>query len=402
MNHRNKWKRALTVTAYIALSTAWSTAHAQAKEPVRVGLLLSFSGAIAETGFMARLGANIAAREINAAGGLLGRPIQLVEADDQSNPTNTVTEARRLVQREKVDVVIGPIASQLVLAALPITTEAKLPHFSVAGALAVNPQVGPYHFSILPNALTQGDGMVEYVRDTLKVKSVAMLTDQGSQGKSAAQVIKAGLAAARINVTGAEEYDAGSTSDMTPQLLNLRRTNPELLVLFAQAAPDTGNIMKNLAELGWNIKVVGNFSTVQAPASVLKIAGPNVYDNLVGSSYKAFVYCSGDRVGGSDYAKLIEKIRAAGVERGVPISPGVVAYIYDAMYVLKAGVEGTGSLEGPKIAAWLEANASKVRVTAGSLTASKTSHFLVGPEAMGMTEHPERVRPDGLAKRAGC
>src|SRR4051812_31933713 len=90
MNHRNKWKRALAVTAYIALSTAWSTAHAQAKEPVKVGLLLSFSGAIAETGFMARLGANIAAREINAAGGLLGRPIQLVEADDQSNPTNTV------------------------------------------------------------------------------------------------------------------------------------------------------------------------------------------------------------------------------------------------------------------------------------------------------------------------
>jgi len=72
------------------------------------------------------------------------------------------------------------------------------------------------------------------------------------------------------------------------------------------------------------------------------------------------------------------------------------------MYALKAAVEGAGSLEGPKIAAWMEANASKVRVTAGPLNASKANHFLVGADALGMTEHPEKVRADGLAKRAGC
>ena len=393
---------ALAAVASLSMALPVTAAAQAAKEPVKIGLLLSFSGAIAESGYNARLGANIAAREINAAGGLLGRPIVLVEGDDQSNPTNTVSEVRRLVQREKVEAMIGPLSSQLVLAALPITTEAKIPHFSVSGSLAITPQVGPYHFSILPSALSQGGGMVDYVRDGMHAKSVAMLTDLGGQGKSAAEVIKAGLAKSQITLTGAEEYDAGTTTDMTPQLLNLRRGNPEVLMIFTQAGSDTGTIIKNLGELGWNIKVVGNFSVIAGTSGPMKIAGPNAYDNVVGSNYKSFVYCAGDRPGSSDYAQLIQKVKAADPGKITQLSPATVSYIYDAMYALKAGVEGANSMEGPKVAAWLEANASRVRVTAGPLNASKTNHFLVGPDALGMVEHPEKVRADGLAKRAGC
>ncbi|HXC41001.1 MAG TPA: ABC transporter substrate-binding protein [Burkholderiales bacterium] len=400
MNHGNRPARALaTLGCIVAFAGAWSAAHAQSREPVKIGMLLSFSGAIAESGFDARMGASIAAREINAAGGLLGRQIVLVEADDQSNPTNTVTEARRLVQREKVEAVVGPLASQLVLAALPITTEAKVPHFTVAGSLAITPQIGPYHFSILPSALSQGGSMVEYVRDVLKAKEVALLTDAGAQAKSAAEVIKTGLAEAKIRLTAAEEYTAGQTNDVTPQLLNLKRGNPPVLVLFAQSGGDTGLIIKTLRELSWSPRIVGNFSVIAAPPVVTKIAGADAFDNVVGSNYKAFVYCAGDAPGSSAFAKLIEKIRADARPQS---SPTTVSYIYDAMYALKAAVEGTGSLDGPKVAAWMEANAPKVRVTAGTLNASKTNHFLIGADALGMTEHPERLRSDGLAKRAGC
>jgi len=394
-------KRLLGMFVALLLAGLWPAAqvHAQSKEPVKIGMLLSFSGAIAESGFDARMGATIAAREINAAGGLLGRQIVLVEADDQSNPTNTVTEARRLVQREKVDAVVGPLASQLVLAALPITTEAKIPHFTVAGSLAITPQIGPYHFSILPSALSQGGSMVDYVRDVLKAKDVALLTDAGAQAKSAAEVIKTGLAEAKIRLTAAEEYTAGQTTDVTPQLLNLRRGNPAVLMLFAQSGGDTGLIIKTLRELAWNPRIVGNFSVIAAPPVVTKIAGADAFDSVVGSNYKAFVYCAGDAPGSSAFAKLIEKIKADARPQS---SPTTVSYIYDAMYALKAAVEGAGSLEGPKIAAWMEANASKVRVTAGPLNASKANHFLVGADALGMTEHPEKVRADGLAKRAGC
>ena len=396
MKDTTRWKLyALNAAAAMALAAAFaaSPAHAQSKDPIKVGLLLSFSGAIAESGFDARMGATLAAREINAAGGLLGRQIVLVEADDQSNPTNTVTEARRLVQREKVDAVLGPLSSQLTLAALPITTEARVPQISISGSLAITPQVGPYHFSILPSALSQGD--------VLKAKDVALLTDAGAQAKSASEVIKAGLAEAKIKLTSAEEYTAGQTTDVTPQLLNLKRGNPEALIFFAQSGGDTGLVLKTMQELGWNTRVVGNFSVIAAPPVVTKIAGANAFDTVVGSNYKGFVYCAGDAAGSSAFAKLIEKIKAA--DSGRPqSSPTTVSYVYDAMYALKAAVEGSGSLDGPRVAAWLEANASKVRVTAGPLTASKTNHFLIGADALGMTEHPEKVRGDGLAKRAGC
>ena len=75
---------------------------------------------------------------------------------------------------------------------------------------------------------------------------------------------------------------------------------------------------------------------------------------------------------------------------------------YDAVYVMKAAVEGTGGkTDGPSIAAWLEANSASFRGINSGLTGSKSTHFLVGPEALTMV-YPDRQRPGGLLERVGC
>ena len=83
-------------------------------------------------------------------------------------------------------------------------------------------------------------------------------------------------------------------------------------------------------------------------------------------------------------------------------SPLVVAFMYDAVYAMKAAMEGAKSTEGPAIAAWMEANASKIKVTNGTLSASKNSHFLIGVSALTMAQDPDKLRSDGMMKRAGC
>ena len=82
--------------------------------------------------------------------------------------------------------------------------------------------------------------------------------------------------------------------------------------------------------------------------------------------------------------------------------PNSASYTCNAVYVLKAAVEGAKTFDAAKVAEWLEANASKLTSLSGPLSASKATHHLLGPNAIAGVERPYEVRSDGLQKRAGC
>src|SRR5262245_54712917 len=107
---------------------------AQNTTPIKVGTILSVTGPDANTGFSLATGVRMAIDEINKAGGVAGRQLVLVQSDDQSDPTAAVNEARRLVLQEKVNFVVGPLASQRTLAVIPIMNEAKVLQITVSGS----------------------------------------------------------------------------------------------------------------------------------------------------------------------------------------------------------------------------------------------------------------------------
>ena len=401
MNSRKACYAASLFLCTAALGGLPSFAYAQANAPIKIGFIASMTGTAATAGFNGIVGVNMAVKEINARGGVLGRQLAVVSADDQSDPTAAVNEARRLVQREKVDVIAGPIASQLTMAAAPVFTEGKVAQISISGAAAITTQVAPYHFSLLPSSEAQADAIANYIATTLKAKSVATIHDSGAQARSIIEAIKANFAKRGIPITGEEEYSL-ATTDMTPQLLTLRRGNPEAMVLIAGTGTDTGYVVKNLADLNWNIKVVGNISVVVQPAVTIKVAGPDAFKNTAGINYKSLTYCSTDAVGSSDYAKFAVRLKAEVGDKFPQYSPTVVSYIYDIVNVFKAAIEATKTTDGPTLTAWLEQSAASVKVMTGDLNASKTSHFLVGPSALAMVENPDKLRSDGLQKRVGC
>jgi ABC-type branched-subunit amino acid transport system substrate-binding protein len=368
---------------------------------IRIGVLTEVTGPVAQAGLAMMTGARIATKEINASGGILGRQVELVIADYRTDPTIAVTEAKRLASQEKVDFIIGPSTSPATLAAMPVFVDAKLFQISMAGTMQLTPQVGPYWFGVLANAKTQGEAMVDYVANVRKAKSAAIITDDTAQSKDGVEVIKAALAARNIKFTGAQEFRLGS-KDMTAQLLSLRRGRPDALLLWTSTAPDTGAVVKSLREIGWDVHVTGSPTVALLASGVVEVAGPDAFKNMVGGTYAAYTYCPKDPPGSSPFAKLLPKIREAAPDTHQRISTALVAYFYDAVYIAKQAAEGVGRTDGPAMAAWLEKNATKVKVVSGPLSASPQTHFLWGSDALTMVENPDKRREDGLQKRAGC
>ncbi len=165
--------------------------------------------------------------------------------------------------------------------------------------------------------------------------------------------------------------------------------------------PATPSIRQRL-EIGWPIKIIGNITVSSQPPVTGKVAGPDVYKDVVGINYKSLTYCNNDAISISEFAKFKARLQAEVGDKYPQYSPVIVNYLYDAVYVIKAMVEGSKKTDGPSVADWMEKNASSVKVVAGEMFASKTNHFMIGAAALTMAENPDKPRSDGMQKRAGC
>lgn len=401
---RIRTSNALLGAATLAISLALgavSTA-AQDKEPIRIGALLPMTGVGAPSGVSATIGIEMAVDDINTAGGIMGRKLVVVPADDQGDPTQAVVGARRLMQNDDVDFVLGPNYSQNALAIAPIATETDTLYISVAGSLQLTPEAAPLHFSMQASADGQGVAMVDYAASK-GAKKIAVLLDNAANSKTMGARIHSRAKELGIEIVGEQEF-AFASKDMTGQLLNLRGTNPEMLLLSGITGIDVGHALLGVEDLGWDIPIVGSLTFGADYPSVLKVAGPDILKQAVGLDIRAFSYCADTPIGETPAAKLLAKLKQkVGAEKFDSVSTGVVIYMYDAVHVAKAAIEATGSTDGTALKDWIEANADKIPVTLGQLTASKDNHFLSGgAEANAIIEDLTSVREDGLRKRAGC
>jgi ABC-type branched-subunit amino acid transport system substrate-binding protein len=296
---------------------------------------------------------------------------------------------------------IGPSLSQLALAVVPVTNKEKVPLVTTAASTQLTPEVGPYHFSMSATSVDWATAMVDYAVDTAKAKSGAVLGDNGAFSKDAAAALKRHMAERNLSLTGEEEY-AFRTTDMTPQMLSLRRSNPDLILFSVTSPEDFARILTTLGDINWDVPLVGAVSVTAMAAAVVKQVGTDPLRHTSGLGYLGLTYCGDAPLGQSDYAKFQERLKAFSPETYDKIPHGVALFWYDGVYILKAAIEGAGTTQGDKVAAWLEENGSSVHAIIGPLQPSKARHFLLGPKALAIVERPYEFRADGLQKRAGC
>jgi branched-chain amino acid transport system substrate-binding protein len=399
MNRRKVLHIAVVAAFGLQMSAAW--AQQGLPDRIKLGLLASFTGGQVNSSASPVAGARMAIAEINKAGGIAGKQVDIVQGDDQSDPTAAVSEARRLATSEKVHVMLGPNSSQLTLAIAPVMNQAKIFHISTSGSTLLTPQLSNYHFSINPPADASGKAMVVYADETLKAKSIAWLSDNGAQSKAALEAVKEEATRRGMKVT--EQEFPLRAPDITPQLLSLRSGKPDVLFIWPNTGEDHGTITKNMKELGWKLPIIGGIAPTFLVAPAKKV-DPTAYEGFVSVGMRAVSYCPNDVVGRSPYATFNNKVKAFDPANYDKLAITNVGWFYDAAYILKAAIEATRSVDGPTLTKWVEQNASKVpNMATGPYSASATNHFFYGdPHTLAMVEAPDKPRSDGLLKRAGC
>lgn len=396
-------RRQVLKTMTLAVVAAFATqAGAQVPDKIRMGMLATLSGPGAATEFSIVKGMELAVDEINKAGGIAGKQIELVRGDAQADPTTTVNEARRLTGSEKVHVVLGPFLSQLGLAAAPVVTQAKVASIVTVGSNEYTAKIAPYSFSIIPPADVQAVAMVDHAIAVHKAKTIAFIRDNGAQSKAAMEAARAHAKSKGLKWVGDAEFQYRA-SDVTPQILSLRRTNADTLLMWPGTGEDHALIVKARDEVGWKVPIINGGGTALNVAPAKKIY-EKAFDGIPSTMLKSWTYCEGDPIGQGELVKFKERMRAFAAADAARIAANYAAWMYDGVYVLKAAIEATKTVDGPKLAAWIESNADKVKAVSGPLKATRQSHFLFGdPKAIVMVVDTDKPRSDGYYRRiTGC
>ncbi len=240
----------------IALAAAVSLGTARAAEPIKIGVAEALSGGAAQYGISIRNGFQMAADEINAAGGVNGSQIELVIEDEQGKKDEAINAFKKLIFQDKALMLFGPTLSNSAQAADPIAQASKIVVFGTSNTADGITTIGDHVFR---NSVTEADVLPVTIRTAAKVahiKKVAVLYGNDDVfTKSGYDNFKKALEDQKMPVTTTETFAKGDV-DFKAQLTKIKATNPDALVLSALLA-EGAPIMVQARQLGLNVPVIG-------------------------------------------------------------------------------------------------------------------------------------------------
>ncbi len=337
--------RLAAVAALLALPAA-----AGAAEPIPVGLVAALSGQSAVSGEAITRGLTIAIDEINAAGGVLGRPLVLIRRDDESNPGKGVAAARELIYRDHVAAFFGGIDTPVSIALVPLANKEKTPFLGVwaAGTGITRNGASPnFVFRVSAVDALVDERLLRYAATVAKAQHPGLMLINNPWGESNHKGLDAAAKAAGMSLAGAESFEVGD-ADMIPQLTRLKGAGADAIILVGNAAP-AAVVIRSLDRMGWSVPVISHWGI--SGGRFPELAGPSAEKVAFVQTYSFF-----------KSAPKSEQVLAA-LEKTYPtikgpedvIAPVGTANAYDAMHLLALAIAKAGSTDGPAIQAALEA-----------------------------------------------
>ena len=228
-----------------------------AKDPIQVGYLPALTGPSSSTGIGINRGLQLAVKEINDAGGIDGRQIELITRDTQSDPTKAVNGAAELTRGQKVSVVFGPVNSGESLAVVPLLARTNTPqmHPCWVDSLA-DPQKYPMCFRNGPTNQQIGAAANRYVLEVLKRKKVAVISDTTGYGTASVNAYVPMLKDKGGDVVYQSNVDAANP-DLKPELLRMQSAGAEAIMPWSVNAGFLSRIINTRGQMGWDVPIVG-------------------------------------------------------------------------------------------------------------------------------------------------
>jgi branched-chain amino acid transport system substrate-binding protein len=346
------WRAAVAAAVVLLLSPQ---APAFAADPIKVGFSMALTGGVAQNGKQLLIALQLWRDDVNAKGGLLGRPVEFVYYDDQSNPTNVPGIYTKLISVDKVDLLLGPYATNMAAAAMPVIMENHKLTVTMM-AVSVNRH---FNYSNYFSMLSTGpDGVRAFTKGFFdlaaeqkpKPQTVAMLSGDAEFSRTSADGARENAAADDFKIIYDKSYPP-ATTDFAPTVRAIQAVNPDV-VFVAAYPPDTVGIVRAAHEIGLKPKMFGGTMIGLLITPIKTQLGP-ILDGLV--IMQSFVPAPSFNFPG--VADVLKRYRAVAVgEKIDPLGHGFVPFGYAAGQVLAQAVEGTKSFDPDKLGAYMHSH----------------------------------------------
>jgi branched-chain amino acid transport system substrate-binding protein len=321
-----------TLLALALMASAW-TAQAQ-QGPIKIASLVELTGTGATAGTNFKNGIELAVKEINAAGGILGRKIENTVMDTQSNPGVAKGLAQKAVDMD-VFAVFGPVFSGSILVSMAETKRAEIPNFTGGEAASITQQGNPYIFRTSFTQATAMPKIARYMAGSLKAKTAAVIFVNNDFGKGGKDAIVKALEGWRIKVVAEVSTDAGQV-DFSAPVLKAKQADPDAIFVYTNEE-ESARALRELRKQGWTKPVVGEST----------LTGQKVID-LAGEAANGAIAHVGLTVDAPNPNIRAFRTKFEKEFKYVSDHNGIKGY--SGVYILKAAIEKVGKVDRAAVA----------------------------------------------------
>jgi len=317
---------------------------------IKLGVAGPFTGGSSSMGVSMRDGVRLATKEINAAGGINGNKIVLVERDDEAKNERGVQIAQELINNEKVVATVGYINTGVALASQRFYQDAKIPVMNnvATGSILTKQFPNAPENYVFRNAAADNIQAPMIAKEAVEkrgLKKVAILADSTNYGQLGREDLEKALKGYNITPVAVEKFNIGDV-DMTSQLLKAKNAGAEVILTYA-IGPELAQIANGMAKLGWKKPMIGSWTL--SMASFIDTAGKNGDGATMPQTYIQSPSTTSKRKAFQD--AYVKEFKPKNNNIASPVS---AAQGYDSVYLLAAAIKQANSTEGPKILAALQ------------------------------------------------
>ncbi|MGV3635753.1 MAG: amino acid ABC transporter substrate-binding protein [Pseudorhodoplanes sp.] len=349
-----KLLRRMRITLAVA-GALCAAGPAIAQEPIKIGFSMALTGGLAANGKAALLAMQMWADDVNKKGGLLGRPVKLIHYDDQSNPATVPSLYTKLIDLDKVDLVVSPYGTNLIAPAMPVVMQKGMTMMSLFG-VGVNKQFNyDRYFQIMPLGVESGHAIPNAFFEVVKTinpapKTIAIVGADAEFGKITSDAARDIAKKMGLKIVYDRSYPP-STVDFAPIARAIQNANPEL-VFIASYPIDSVGLYRAINEIGLKAKLVGGGAVGPQFTTIKAQLGPFL-NNALG--YELYVPSNTMNFPGIQefIARYQKEASGQGVDQlGYYVPP----FIYAAMEIVGQAVEKTKSLDQKALAKTMHDN----------------------------------------------
>ncbi len=346
----------LVAAAFVLSAPLGTTAQAQDKEPIKIGFSMALTGALAGGGQQSLLGIQLWQEDINKKGGLLGRPVELVFYDDQTNPKNVPGIYAKLIDVDGVDLIVSGYGTNLIAPAMPIAIEREMVFMGLFGMDNNSKWEYEKYFQILPAGPDPAVGFSQYWFDAVKQfnpKTIAVIAADAEFAQNLKKGAIRNAEAMGLEIVYEENYNP-KTPDFTPIVRAANAKKPDVIYIASYPNGSAG-MVRALAEVGTEAKAVGGGMVGLQFAGIMAGLGPMLngitnYDFFVPEPTMSLYPGAGE---------LIERYQAKVKAENLKVDAlgyYLVPWSYAYVDILGQAVNAVGSLDQDAIADYIRDN----------------------------------------------